>query len=82
MVENYNAGVGEGLLKFEDVSDVCSSKRVHGLVAVANNEHVSVFIREFQHDVVLCRIGVLVFVYEHVLEALLIVVEDLRMAVE
>ena len=82
LVEDDNAGVGEGFFEFENVSYVCSSERVDGLVAVADDEDVSVLVGEFEHDVVLCGVGVLVFVYEDVLKALLVVVENVGVFVE
>ena len=75
LVEYDDAGVGEGFFEFEDVANVGASKRVHGLVAVADYEHVLVFVAELQDNVVLCRVGVLVFVDEDMLEAFLIVAE-------
>ena len=63
MVEDDDAGLGEGFFEFKNVSYVSAAECVYGLVAVADYEDVSVFVSQFEDDVVLCRVGVLVFIY-------------------
>ena len=70
------------LFEFENVSDVRASERVNGLVAITDDEDVAVFVGEFEHHVVLCGVGVLVFVDEDVLEALPVVVKNVGVVVE
>ena len=82
MVEDHNAGVRERFLEFEDVSDVGTSERIDGLIAVTDDEDVSMVVGEFEHNVVLCGVGVLVFVDEDMMEASLVVVENIGIVVE
>ena len=82
LVEDNDAGVGECFFEFEDVSDVRASERVDRLVAVTDDEDVAVFVGKFEHHVVLCGVGVLVFVDKDVLEALPVVVKNVGVVVE
>ena len=82
LVEYDDAGVGERFFEFKNVSYVGTAKCVYGLVAVADYENVSVFVSQFENNVILGGVGVLVFIYEDMLEPFLVVLEGLGVIVE
>ena len=82
LLEHDDGDVGERVLELEDVADVGAAEPVDRLVAVADDADVAVRLAEQEDELVLDRVGVLVLVDEHVLEALLVVLEHVGVALE
>ena len=72
-----HVGVGEIVLKAEDVADIRSPPRVHRLVVVADHRHLPVLLGEKSHQHVLRPVGVLVFVHQDVTKQVAVVGEPL-----
>ena len=73
LLQTYNARPGEGTLEVEDVPDIGAAPPVNGLVVVADHHHVAIASAHELHETELRGVGVLIFVYQHILEATLVV---------
>ena len=62
----------ESIFKFQDVAEVRATEAIHALVGVAHDTHIVMQCTKHDHDGVLRHVGVLIFVNENVLKALLI----------
>ncbi len=74
--------IRKGVLELHDVAQVGTPEAVDRLVAVADHGDVAVAAGEQQDELVLGDVGVLVLVDEHVLEALAVGLEDVRVLAE
>ena len=63
LVEHDDPGIGERFFEFKNVSYVGTAECVYGLVAVTNHEDVSMFVSQFENNVILGGVSVLVFIY-------------------
>src|SRR5207244_4537965 len=82
LLERDRRGTGEVALEVENVRDVGTAKRVHGLIGVSNSEDVAVLTSQQLEEPVLGVVRVLVLVDEDVAERLLPALAGFREALE
>ena len=82
LLQHHDRDVRKGVLELEDVPHVRTPELVDRLVAVADDADVVVLLGQGQHEVVLDDVGVLVLVDQDVLEAALVVGEEVGLGVE
>ena len=82
LLQHDDGDVRKGVLELEDVPHVRTPEAVDRLVSVADDADVVVLLGQGQHEVVLDDVGVLVLVDQHVLEAALVVGEEVGLRLE
>ena len=82
LFEDHERGVRERLLELQDVADVGAAEAVDALVAVAHHADVAVLLGQHHDQLVLCPVGVLELVDEHVAEAVPVVGQHVGVGAE
>ena len=78
LFELHDGGIEIVLFEFQDVAHVGTTPPVDRLVIISHHADVAVLFREGADDEILRAVGILVFVDEDVLEAILILLFDVR----
>ncbi len=73
---------GKVVLEAQDVVHLRAAPAVDGLVVIAHHAHIAAAPRQQLQPEILHRVGVLIFVHQHVFEALAILGEDLRLCAQ
>jgi hypothetical protein len=74
--------VRETSIELKDVPNISAAKPVDGLVSVTDHGYVAMFTSEQLDQLVLRRVGVLIFVHEHVLKTRAVVRQHLGFGTE
>ena len=82
LLQFYDKRIRIFLLKIEDVPDVRSAETIDGLVIVADHAQIAVLCGKQPDELELCLVRILVLIHTDIVEALLIIPEDLRMRAE
>ena len=76
------AGVFVEFLEAEDVFDVCTTEGIDALRVVAHDAHPLSLLGEQVNDLLLCEVGVLVLIHQHIFELVHVVPSHFLMVVE
>ena len=75
--QNNNGGLAKSTFKLVNIAQVRTTELVNALVAIAHHAYVLIQFSEQQHNAVLRLVGVLIFVNQDVLKALLVNAKNL-----
>ncbi|MPM35732.1 hypothetical protein SDC9_82325 [bioreactor metagenome] len=73
------AGIGIDLGKIENVINVGTTERINTLGIITHHTNVLMFAGQLLHNAVLCIIGILILVDQHVTELLAVTCQHVRM---
>ncbi|CAB4824627.1 unannotated protein [freshwater metagenome] len=82
LFENNHAHFIKGIFKLSDVTEVGTAECINRLIGVAHHAHVVMTGRQTEHDFVLRNVRVLIFVYQDVLESVLVRSQNIGMHTE
>ena len=80
--QHHSGDIRKCFLKLHDVAKICAAKSVNRLVGIAHNANIVVLCTKHKNNFVLGNVGVLVFVYQNVLKALLVHTKHIGMLLE
>ena len=79
LLELDDEAAGEILLKFENIADIRAAPAVNGLIVVAHDADVLLLAGQQTHQLVLRKVGVLIFVYQYIVELAPVIFQHRRM---
>ncbi len=76
--EPYDLRAGKIFLKTQDVADFRAAPAIDGLILIADDANVFVFLREQAQPQILRDVRVLIFIHQKIVKAVLVLFEDIR----
>ena len=77
-----DAATGVDVLKLQDIVDIGTAKRIDTLCIVAHHTKVAMSVTELLHNQMLCKVGILILVHQHIAEIVLIFFQHFGMISE
>ena len=77
LVQHDDGGVGKRLFELVDVADIGTTEPVNGLIAIPHHRDVAMLLSQQQDESILGRVGVLIFVHQHMAKSSAVVLQHL-----